>query len=162
MPFLSIVLDTSSSKEEIYVGGYAGVYYKDNTMGNWIQYSYGLPKTSRIQELEIYYSPNSKAESHLIAATYGRGNWRTPLFDVNKAPIALFDVLDTTICKNIAIALKNNSLNLPSLFTWQIEPSSYAFINNTNNNSENPELVFTAKTMLRSKEPVFKKPILPL
>jgi gliding motility-associated-like protein len=147
VPFLSIVIDTSSTKEEIYVGGYAGVYYKDNTMSNWIQYSYGLPKTSRIQELEIYYSPNSKAESHLIAATYGRGNWRTPLYDVNKAPIALFDVLDTTICKNTAIALKNNSLNLPSLYTWQIEPSSYAFINNTNSNSENPELIFTAKDL---------------
>jgi len=145
VPFLSIVFDSSSKKEEVYVGGYAGVYYKDNTMSNWIKYSYGLPKTSRIQELEIYYSPNSKAESHLIAATYGRGNWRTPLFDANKAPIALFDVLDTTVCKYTSVSLKNNSLNLPSSYNWLIKPNSFAFINNTSSSSENPELLFTAK-----------------
>lgn len=140
---LSIVLDTSSSKEELYVGGWGGVYYKDNTSSNWIKYGYNLPKATRVQELEIYYSPAGKSQSHLICATYGRGNWVTPLHDDNKTPIAKFDVKDTAVCKFTAVQLTNSSLNLPTVFLWRISPNTFSYAGGTDSTSENPQLVFT-------------------
>lgn len=139
---LSIVLDTSSNKEELYVGGWGGVYFKDNSSANWIKYSYNLPKATRVQELEIYYSPLGKSQSHLICATYGRGNWVTPLHDNNKIPVAKFDVKDTAVCKFTSIQLTNASLNLPSSFLWRVTPKTFAFAGGTDSTSENPQLVF--------------------
>jgi gliding motility-associated-like protein len=144
-PYLTIVIDTSSNKEEIYVGGWAGVYYKDNTMTNWVKYSYGLPKATRVQDLEIYYSPSGKAQSHLICATYGRGNWVTPLRDTNKVPVAKFDIKDTAVCTLTSVQLTSTSENLPSVFLWQISPKSYSFAAGTDSTSENPNVVFTDK-----------------
>ena len=141
--YLTIVLDTNSTKEEIYVGGWAGVYYKDNTMTNWIKYSYGLPKTTRVQDLEIYYSPSGKPKSHLICATYGRGNWITPLHDDNKIPVAQFDVKDTAVCKLTSIQLTSTSFNLPSSFLWHITPKTYSFAGGTDSTSENPMVIFS-------------------
>jgi gliding motility-associated-like protein len=141
VPFLSIVIDTSSTKGGMYVGGYAGVYYTDQTMSAWIPFSFGLPKTSRVQDLEIYYSPNSRAESHLVAATYGRGNWVTPLFDDDKKPIADFEISDTTVCTLTSLTFTNKSLNLASVFNWEINPGTISFINGTSSNGENAQII---------------------
>jgi len=141
VPFLSILIDTSSSKGGMYVGGYAGVFYTDQTMSTWIPFSYGMPKTSRVQDLEIYYSPKTRAESHLVAATYGRGNWVTPLFDDDKKPIADFEISDTTVCTLTSLSLTNKSLNLATVFTWSIKPGYISFINGTNTNDENVQIV---------------------
>lgn len=141
VPFLSIVIDTSSTKGGMYVGGYAGVFYIDQTMSNWIQFSYGLPKTSRIQDLEIYYSPKTRAQSHLVAATYGRGNWITPLFDDDKKPLADFEISDTTVCTLTALSFTNTSLNLASVFTWDFKPANVSFINGTGINDENVQII---------------------
>lgn len=140
---LSIVLDTSSSKEELYVGGWGGVYFKDNTSSNWVKYSYGLPKATRVQELEIYYAPSGKSQSHLICATYGRGNWVTPLHDDNKIPKAKFVVKDTAVCKLTNVHLTNSSLNLASSFLWRISPNTFSFVGGSDSTSENPQVVFT-------------------
>lgn len=65
----------------IYVGMNTGVYYKNDTMSTWLNYSGNLP-TVAVNELEIQY-----AASRLRLATYGRGVWDIPLFGVSVLPV---------------------------------------------------------------------------
>jgi len=79
IPVTCIVLDNMSN-EGLYVGTYAGVYYKDSTMSNWVFFGTGLPINSELSELNIYYGSGG-AEKRLRASTYGRGLWESDLYD---------------------------------------------------------------------------------
>jgi hypothetical protein len=54
-----------------------GVFYTDNTRNRWVAFSNGLPNV-RINELEI-----NSADNMLYAATYGRGLWRSNVYDAS-------------------------------------------------------------------------------
>ncbi|WP_418639144.1 VPS10 domain-containing protein [Winogradskyella sp.] len=65
-----------NGKDGLYVGMNYGIYYTDNDLGNtWTPFNNGLPNV-RINELEI-----NAADNKLYAATYGRGLWRSSLYD---------------------------------------------------------------------------------
>lgn len=65
-----------NNQDGLYVGMNYGVYYTDNTLGEaWVPFNNGLPNV-RIFELEI-----NTTENKLYAATYGRGLWRTNLYN---------------------------------------------------------------------------------
>ena len=81
LPANSIVFQEDQN-EGIYVGMDVGLYYKDNTLSDWVLYNDGLPNVE-ITELEIQYD-----EGKLYASTYGRGVWSSDLYhsiDCNKA-----------------------------------------------------------------------------
>lgn len=61
------------SNDMVYVGTDLGVYYRDNSMADWLPYNNGLPNVM-VSDLEIIPSINK-----LRAATYGRGIWQTDL-----------------------------------------------------------------------------------
>lgn len=63
----------NNSNEGVYVGTDIGVYFRDNSMNDWIDFNQDLPKVI-ISELEINYTNNK-----LRAATYGRGIWEVDL-----------------------------------------------------------------------------------
>ena len=63
----------------IYVGTDIGVFYKDNTLSDWIWFGNGLPK-SRIEDMTV-------SGGYLYIGTYGRGAWRSPLY--NTCPISI-------------------------------------------------------------------------
>ena len=66
----------NNTEEGLYVGMNYGVYYTDNSLGNtWLPFNNGLPNV-RINELEINY-----ADNRVYAATYGRGLWRSNIYD---------------------------------------------------------------------------------
>lgn len=65
-----------NGKDGLYVGMNYGIYYTDNDLGNtWVPFNNGLPNV-RINELEI-----NAADSKLYVATYGRGLWRSSLYN---------------------------------------------------------------------------------
>lgn len=65
-----------NGKDGLYVGMNYGVYYTDNDLGSsWTLFNNGLPNV-RINELEI-----NMAENKIYAATYGRGLWRSNLYE---------------------------------------------------------------------------------
>ncbi|MEL0644861.1 T9SS type A sorting domain-containing protein [Olleya sp. Ti.3.14] len=73
---LALVWDNNGN-DGLYLGMDYGVYYIDNTTNNsWQPFINNLPNV-KISELEINYSDNK-----LYTATYGRGVWRTPRYDV--------------------------------------------------------------------------------
>lgn len=72
-----IVYDTASS-EGLYVGTQFGVFYKNDTMSDWVQFDDLLPAVD-VRELEIYYDTDH-TQSKIKAATYGRGLWESELY----------------------------------------------------------------------------------
>jgi len=59
------------SPDRIYAGTDIGVYVKDTVLSAWIPFKNGLPNTV-VNELEI-------SNNEIIAATYGRGIWKSDL-----------------------------------------------------------------------------------
>ena len=146
LPILCAVFDSSSTYQGMYVGTYMGVFYKDTTMSSWIWYNDKMPINTRVRDIEIYYSPSGRGKSHVVCATYGRGNWRSPLYDENQqAPIAGFDMNKSSVCQNQAVAFSDTTENNPTRWLWQFSPSSVVFLSNTDSCSQNPVVQFTAK-----------------
>ncbi len=71
-------------QDGLYVGMDIGVYYRDNSFSNWIDYFTGLPNVI-ISELEIHYGTGK-----IRAATYGRGLWEANLF--SSEPFVAFNL----------------------------------------------------------------------
>jgi hypothetical protein len=68
------IIYQAGSNGALYLGMDVGIYYRDNTQTDWSLYNSGLPNVE-IFDLEIRYS-----DKKLIAATYGRGLWESPLY----------------------------------------------------------------------------------
>ena len=79
LPVNTIVQNKYSFDEvHLFVGTDVGVYFKKGA-NDWIEYNTNLPNV-KIGELEIYY-PSYIDSCVLRAATYGRGLWRSNLYD---------------------------------------------------------------------------------
>ena len=76
LPVLCLVFDSSSMKQGMYAGTYMGVFYKDTTMSSWQWFNDNMPINTRVRDIEIYHSPSGRSQSHVVCATYGRGNWK--------------------------------------------------------------------------------------
>lgn len=76
IPINTIVYDDNngSPNDALYIGTDIGVFYRDNTLGDWVPYSTGLPVVE-VTDLEI-----DEAAGMLKASTYGRGIWQTPVY----------------------------------------------------------------------------------
>ena len=68
------VVYSNGSNGGVYLGMDVGVYYRDNTMSDWILFNAQLPNVE-IADLEIQYSLGK-----VRAATYGRGVWESDLY----------------------------------------------------------------------------------
>ena len=92
----------NNGKDGLYVGMNYGVYYTDNDLGNtWSAFNNGLPNV-RINELEI-----NTADGKLYTATYGRGLWRSSLYDETLS-VNNFKFEDVSLYPNPT----NNEVNL--------------------------------------------------
>lgn len=94
-----------NGNDGLYLGMNYGVYYIDNTTGNsWKPFSNNLPNV-QISELEI-----NTVENKIYAATYGRGLWRSPLFDPNLS-VGEFELDNISLYPNPAAKEVNISWN---------------------------------------------------
>ena len=97
----------NNGQDGLYVGMNYGVYYTDNILGNtWIPFNNGLPNV-RINELEI-----NTADNKIYAATYGRGLWRSNLYN-SALSINDFEFNDLSIYPNPASNEVNIKWNTP-------------------------------------------------
>ncbi|HUM47038.1 MAG TPA: T9SS type A sorting domain-containing protein, partial [Chitinophagales bacterium] len=62
------------SQDGVYIGTDIGVFYRDNTLADWVPYNAGLPNVM-VHHLEI-----NPTTGKLLAATYGRGIWESDLY----------------------------------------------------------------------------------
>lgn len=145
IPIISLVFDTSSKYQGMYAGTYMGVFYKDTTMSSWTWFNDNMPINTRVRDIEIYYSPNGRSQSHVICATYGRGNWRSPLYDEDQEiPVAGLEYDATKTCQGQAIQFNDTSLNLPTNWLWRFSPSTVTFVNGTDSTSQHPQVSFNS------------------
>lgn len=155
IPVLSLVFDSSSSNRGLYAGTYMGVFYKDTTMTQWQWFNEHMPIHSRVRDLEIYYSPQGRGRSHIVCATYGRGNWRSPLYDEDEdVPEAEFYALEEQLCLANSLQLHDTSDHIPTEWEWKITPSSFSFINGTDSSTKNPHVQFSAKGLYTIQQKV--------
>lgn len=95
----------NNGEDGLYVGMNYGVYYTDNALGNsWVPFNNGLPNV-RINELEI-----NTADNKLYAGTYGRGLWRSNVYDTTLS-VSNFEFNDFTMFPNPAKAVVNLKWN---------------------------------------------------
>jgi photosystem II stability/assembly factor-like uncharacterized protein len=76
----SVVIE-NNAVQGLYVGMNTGVYYKNDTMPTWRNFTGNLPAVA-VNELEIQYSTG-----RLRMATYGRGVWDAPLYFSGILPV---------------------------------------------------------------------------
>lgn len=122
---LEMVYDNSSD-EGIYLGTDIGVYYKDATMNDWIDYSEGLP-VIRVSGMDIYYGEN-REKNFLTISTDGRGFWRSELYGVEtQLPEVDFKSDTTSIFSEGKVRFTNLSSEVPvGTYLWTFEGGSPA------------------------------------
>lgn len=76
-PIYSIVFanKVNSPSGAVYVGSEIGVFYKDDSLPNWIPFTNGLPHIP-VTDLQMNY-----VIGELKCSTYGRGIWKTSLYE---------------------------------------------------------------------------------
>lgn len=71
--------NNGSPNDALYIGTDIGVFYRDNTLGDWVPFSTNLPVVE-VTDLEL-----NETAGLLRAGTYGRGIWQTSLY----APVCI-------------------------------------------------------------------------
>ena len=117
IPSNTIVYHNTGS-DALYVGTDAGVYYRDNTLADWIPYMNGLPNVV-VDELEIHAGLNT-----ITAATFGRGTWRAPLYTQPNLDLSVVSITSPNgnFCSTDVtptIALMNSGIN--AITSFQLE-----------------------------------------
>jgi photosystem II stability/assembly factor-like uncharacterized protein len=117
IPANCIVIDPYSLN--VYIGTDLGVFYSETGLGDWKRFDNGLPNVI-VTEMEIH-----KAAGKIVATTYGRGLWESPLAASHETP-ALYPPLHFS-----ARTERNDSLlqtEYINILSWAANP-----INSNNN-----------------------------
>lgn len=88
VPVNCIVYDDNNGNPDdaLYIGTDIGVFYRDNSLGDWIPFSNGLPVVE-VTDLEI-----NESAGLLRAGTYGRGIWQTSVYNAVCAANPVFTI----------------------------------------------------------------------
>lgn len=111
----TIVLDTTSAVNAMYVGMDAGVYYRDDNSTAWAPFNTNLPNVE-ITELEIQY-----AAQKIRAVSYGRGLWESNLeSSIVNFLNASFTSSTTNVCKGATVQFNSTSTGnpAPNTYSW--------------------------------------------
>ena len=108
---VNCIVYQGGANDDLYIGTDVGVYYKDNSMTEWIPFNNGLPNVI-VRELEIHYEKGT-----ISAATYGRGVWESPLNTLSTVSAKNETSLDYIIYPNpankqVTIQTNKNNINV--------------------------------------------------
>ncbi len=139
---VNTVVYEKHSDEGLYIGTQTGVLYRNSGLPDWVNFSSGLP-VADVRELEIYYDANP-ANSRLMAATFGRGLWKSKLYSPpSLPPVAKFSFSPSGPCPMQTVQFTDLSLNVPTSWSWTFTPNTVLFVNSTNSSSRNPQVRFS-------------------
>ena len=110
--------------EGLYVGTDAGIYYRNADMTQWIPFSQGLPVSSNVTEIEVYYDSLNPANDLVRASTYGRGLWSSPAWYGTLS--ANFSASDTMLPSGCSIDFYDHSTGVPQQWQWSFEGATPA------------------------------------
>jgi len=119
----------------VYVGTNVSVYYRNNSMSNWTLDDAGLPVKISTDIIKPFYR-----DGKIRMASYGKGIWESPLFEIPAEPIAeiMVNALDA-LCAVDTFYFDDHSMLNHSGATW-----SWTFqnANITTSNLRNPAVQF--------------------
>ncbi|HNQ59193.1 MAG TPA: T9SS type A sorting domain-containing protein [Bacteroidales bacterium] len=105
--------------EGLYVASDIGVFYKDSTLTDWIQFSNGLPVDASIREIEIAYNNQNNEYDRIRAGTYGRGVWSSSVYRTPPTASFTSDVIIVPVTGQVHF--KDISSGIPSSWQWTFE-----------------------------------------
>ncbi len=108
-----------NSQEALYVGSDIGIYYRDASMDDWIEFSEGFPATATVTDIEFYYDSDSVSNDLIRASTYGRGLWESGLYYSD--PVADFEATESEIPIDCSVDYSDKSLGIPHEWEWEFE-----------------------------------------
>ncbi len=108
---VNCVLYQDDTDQMLYAGTDLGVYYRSRGMKEWIAGNTGLPNVI-VNELEIDY-----ANKKIIAGTYGRGLWESPL-PPSDGFFPSFSASQMTVCIGQEITFTDQSGGNPDEVMW--------------------------------------------
>ena len=73
-----IICDPYAADESIYALVGNAVYYRNNSMSSWLNFTFGLPTLAQARDLMIFH--NGTGNGVLRVSFFGRGVWETPLY----------------------------------------------------------------------------------
>jgi hypothetical protein len=80
LPAMDIIQNKRNTQiEELYVAMDVGVYVKYGN-DNWQRFSEGMPNVV-VTDLDIYYDASDVSKDRIYAASFGRGVWKSELYD---------------------------------------------------------------------------------
>jgi PKD repeat protein len=88
------------------------------------------------------YSPSGSAQLKSWLDPDNTGTLSMDGFFSTQKPQALFSTNLTAVCPGSTIKFTDNSKYNPTAWNWDIQPSSFSFVNGTTKNSRNPEITF--------------------
>lgn len=140
------IIDTSSKTELIYIGTERGVYVWDSAANQVVNFNNGFPVWGDVTDLDIWYSPKGNKQSKVLASTYGRGVWRSNMYDPGTLkPKSAFYAFDSVFTVDGTLKLYEKAEGTATSFAWKITPYSYSYINGTDSSSSNPVIRFSKK-----------------
>ncbi len=140
VPVMCVVENWQNPDEtELYCGTDVGVYQKVGS-NDWVLYSTNLPNVV-VTDLAIYFDTLNTQNSRLRAATFGRGAWETELPPT--PPVAAFTVDETSPVIDDTVSFTDQSGSNPTYWFWSISPSTYRFVNGTDEYTQSPQVAFS-------------------
>ena len=130
LDIVGMVHDKYSLDESIFIANTTGVFYKNNTMSSWQNYSNGLPTVADIQGLDTYN--DGSPASRLRVPFYGRGLWEAPINTVNRSVAANFGSDVQYVCEGGQVHFADSSYNNPTSWSWSFPGGVPASSNQTN------------------------------
>lgn len=121
-----------NSNEGLYVSSDLGVFYREEGMDDWIWFSDGLPVDASVNEIEIWYHPDSISQDVIRAGTYGRGMWSSDMW--SGGPEAAFNSSATVVPPGCPVSFYDLSTGVPHYFEWTFEGAT-----TPTSNAKNPQ-----------------------
>jgi PKD repeat protein len=108
-----------NSNEGLYLGTDVAVFYKDNSMDEWILFNNGLPASVKVTEVEIFYDSAGPEGDLVRAGTYGRGLWSSPPYLSSLA--AAFSSSLVSVTAGCVVDFYDETLGIPQEWSWTFE-----------------------------------------
>lgn len=123
----------------IYLGTSGGVFYRNNTLPNWIPYSFGLPVSAETNRLKPFYR-----DGKIRNGAWGFGIWESDLFEPSEVIAQPITSALETNCARDTVFFDDYSVlkhDASTQWIWSFDPAPQ-FVSATN--VRNPKVVFGA------------------
>ena len=126
---------------EVLLATDVGVWSTTNLSSNSPNWEPTVTELSNVRCEMLKYR---ESDALISVATYGRGLFTTDAFG-SQMPIAQFDANTNIACLVDTITFRDISTKNPTSWHWSFTPSTISYVNGTDENSVNPEVIFNTE-----------------